>query len=220
MIMTRKTVLVIGLAAVSGYAITKGVLQRPARRETATQKSSAEVVESEAEEIRIPTRSGTAVVERSFPPDLAAALRIKPRPARGPSSRESQRKPSASTSETTIQNSAPFDIVQPASATELADPIARVALSFVGADREAEDYWIDAINDPSLSAHERQDLIEDLNEEGFFDPRNPTEDDLPLIVSRLQLIEELAPEAMDDVNSEAFAEAKKDLERMALRTQQ
>jgi hypothetical protein len=220
MIMTRKTVLVIGLAAVSGYAITKGVVQRPAKHQAATERSSGEAVKSEAEETGTPTRSPSAVVERSFPPDLVAALRIEPRPVRGPSSRGSQRKPSASTSETTTQNSATIGIVHGVPVTELADPIARVALSFVGADREAEGYWIDAINDPSLSAHERQDLIEDLNEEGFFDPRNPTEDDLPLIVSRLQLIEELAPEAMDDVNSEAFAEAKKDLERMALRTQE
>ena len=35
------------------------------------------------------------------------------------------------------------------------------------ADEGAEAYWYEAINDPSLSAHERQDLIEDLNEEGI-----------------------------------------------------
>jgi hypothetical protein len=62
--------------------------------------------------------------------------------------------------------------------------VARVALSFVGADEDAEAYWVQAINDPNLSAHERQDLIEDLNEEGFADPHHPTWEDLPLIVSR------------------------------------
>lgn len=94
------------------------------------------------------------------------------------------------------------------------DPLARVALSFVGADPDAEAYWDMAINDPSLSAHERQDLIEDLNEDGFPDPDHPTVDDLPLIVSRLFLIEELAPDAMDKVNWDAFLEAHKDLVNM------
>ena len=64
------------------------------------------------------------------------------------------------------------------------------------------------------SAHERQDLIEDLNEEGFPDPKNITPDDLPLILGRLELIEELGPDAMDEVNADAFAEASKDLNNM------
>lgn len=118
------------------------------------------------------------------------------------------------------QNRAKAATGKPAQKQELADPVARIALSFVGADGDAEAYWIDAINDPNLSPHERQDLIEDLNEEGFVDPRHPTMEDLPLIVSRLMIIEELAPDAMDDVNSDAFDEAKKDLERMAVLAQQ
>ena len=39
-------------------------------------------------------------------------------------------------------------------------------------------------------------------------------DDLPLIQSRLALIEDLAPNAMDDVNAAAFMEASKDLADM------
>jgi hypothetical protein len=92
--------------------------------------------------------------------------------------------------------------------------VARTALAYVGADPEAEEVWAAAINDPSLSAHARQDLIEDLNEDGFPDPKHVTPDDLPLIVSRLALIEELAPDAMDQVNADAFAEAYKDLVNM------
>ncbi len=87
----------------------------------------------------------------------------------------------------------------------------------MGADPAAEGYWYAAINDPQLSAHERQDLIEDLNEDGLSDPANPAYEDLPLILSRLQLIEEVAPEAMDQVNADAFAEAYKDLLEMANR---
>ena len=94
------------------------------------------------------------------------------------------------------------------------DPTARTALSFVGFDPDADSYWCDAINDPSLPAEERKDLIEDLNEDGFSDPHDPGPQDVPLIVSRIELIEELAPFAMDQVNAEAFAEAYKDLVKM------
>jgi hypothetical protein len=97
----------------------------------------------------------------------------------------------------------------------LQDPVARVALSFVGADPEAEAYWCEAINDPGLSGHERSDLIEDLNEDGLSDPKRPTLDDLPVILNRLRLIQELAPNAMDQVNLDAFAEAYKDLLNLA-----
>jgi hypothetical protein len=92
--------------------------------------------------------------------------------------------------------------------------IARQALALVGADSAAEAVWLDAINDPSRSAHERSDLIEDLNEDGFPDPHHVTGDDLPLIARRLMLIEQLAPTAMDQTNADAFAEAYKDLVNM------
>lgn len=90
-------------------------------------------------------------------------------------------------------------------------PMARFALRYVGIDHDAEDYWYASINDPTLSADERQNLIEDLNEEGFPDPENLTVDDLPLIERRIQIIELVGPEAMDEVNANAFAEAYKDL---------
>jgi hypothetical protein len=91
------------------------------------------------------------------------------------------------------------------------DPDARAALSFVGVDPQAEQVWYAAINDPSLPEAERRDLIEDLNQDGFADPDNVTLQELPLVVSRLELIAELAPYAMDEVNADAFAEAQKDL---------
>jgi hypothetical protein len=98
---------------------------------------------------------------------------------------------------------------------ELQDPLARIALNFVGSDPDADAYWIGAINDDSLPAEERKDLIEDLNEDGLSDPRHPTAQDLPLILSRLRLIERLTPTAMDSVNRDAFAEAYKDLVGLA-----
>jgi len=96
-------------------------------------------------------------------------------------------------------------------------PEARDALCRVGFDPAAEVVWLGAINNQGLPAEERKDLIEDLNEDGFPDPRNITPADLPLIMSRIALIEELWPAAMDDVNAEAFREAYKDLVNMYFR---
>ena len=98
-----------------------------------------------------------------------------------------------------------------------ASAMARRVLPSVGLDPTADAAWADAINDPSRTAHERSDLIEDLNEEGFPDPAHVTPDDLPLIERRLALIEQYAAQPMDDANAEAFAEAYNDLLGMYLR---
>ena len=97
----------------------------------------------------------------------------------------------------------------------LKDPIAREALALVGLDPGAEEYWYAAINDPDLSAHERQDLIEDLNEDGLSDPKHPGLEDLPVLLRRIRLIEAGWPYAMDKVNADAFQEAYKDLVNLA-----
>ena len=88
-------------------------------------------------------------------------------------------------------------------------------MTFVGSDPAAEEYWVAAINNPNLPEEERQNLIEDLNEDGLSDPKHPTSFDLPIILSRLYLIEDLAPFAMDRVNFDAFQEAYKDLANLA-----
>jgi len=97
----------------------------------------------------------------------------------------------------------------------LQDPDARDALSLVGTDPAAEVYWYYAINDPTIPAGERKDLIEDLNEHGLPDPKHPTADALPVILRRIQLVEALGPEAMDEANAGAFDEAYKDLINLA-----
>lgn len=97
---------------------------------------------------------------------------------------------------------------------------ARVALGMIGFDPDADEVWIQIINDPSVSANARHDLIEDLNEDGFADPDNPTLDELPMIEYRIELIEDLLPYAMDKVNSDAFNEARKDLVNMVDRLTQ
>jgi len=108
------------------------------------------------------------------------------------------------------RNAQPLDTLPPV-------PLARQALSFVGINADAEAVWIDVINDPTIAAEDRKNLIEDLNEDGFPDPKHPTEDDLPLIMSRMALIAELAPDAIDDANAAAFQEAYKDLATMYAR---
>jgi hypothetical protein len=95
------------------------------------------------------------------------------------------------------------------------EAFARVALAFAGADPQANGFYQKAINDPVLTKSHRSNLIEDLNEHGFADPKNLTMNDLPLIKNRLALIEQLAPNAMDEVNAAAFKEAYKDLVGMA-----
>jgi hypothetical protein len=97
----------------------------------------------------------------------------------------------------------------------LKNPLARIVLPLVGNDPIATVYWYEAINDPNLPAHERQDLIEELNEAGISDYSQPSLDDLPLILNRLMLIEAVGPDAMDAVNADAFAEAYEDLVMLA-----
>ena len=105
----------------------------------------------------------------------------------------------------------------PKAKVPLQDPLAREALAFVGLDPTAEAYWHAAISDPSLPAKERRELIEDLNQDGLSDPKHLAPEDLPVILSRIQVIEAAGPYAMDQVNADAFEEAYKDLVNMANR---
>lgn len=93
------------------------------------------------------------------------------------------------------------------------DAVARVALSFVGVDSDAEAYWLGAIYDSSLPDQEREDLMEDLNEDGLSDPKHPGPQDIPLILNRIALIEEIAPTA-DPFMQDHLGEAYKDLNNM------
>jgi hypothetical protein len=95
--------------------------------------------------------------------------------------------------------------------------VARAALDYVGADPDAEQVWAYAINDPNLSPNDRASLIEDLDESGFADPQNVTPNDLPMIVRRLELIEYLGPDAMDETNAAAFADVYRDLSALYAR---
>lgn len=94
------------------------------------------------------------------------------------------------------------------------EPLARLALTYVGSNSRAEQIWETAINDPQLSPDARRNLIEDLNQDGFSNLKKLTPVDLPLIQRRLALIDQLAPRAKDPANAAAFAEARKDLIKM------
>ncbi len=119
------------------------------------------------------------------------------------------RKPAASLA--TTQRKPVLSAVQTSTdKTPILDPAARRALSLAGSDPDAEMYWLSAINNPEIPAEEQKDLIEDLNEYGISDPKNPSPDDRPLTWSRTELIEEIALDAMDGMNAAALAEAHKD----------
>jgi hypothetical protein len=109
-------------------------------------------------------------------------------------------------------SSQPTSQAKPAKEPE--DPLARAAMALVGVDPDAEAFWLDAINDLTRPAEERKDLIEDLNENGFANGSRPGPQDLPLINTRIELIEELAPKAADQANADAFQEVHKDLVNM------
>jgi hypothetical protein len=94
------------------------------------------------------------------------------------------------------------------------EPFARVALNYVGADATANAFYVKAINDFGLSNDQRKNLIEDLNQDGFANRKNLSENDLPLINNRMALIEQLVPATTDQVNLKAMKEAYKDLVKM------
>ena len=200
----------------------------PARETASTYKErpsappALAVVNAEAWNVAAPVSGKSAV------PAVAVARPVKPAktfkkplllPETLPTRKAVASRPPVATQEAppvaslpVIQNSAPPAVAQVITAQE-----ARVALGKVGTDPEAEAVWISAINDPNLPAKQRKDLIEDLNEEGFANPKQLTGADLPRIENRLALIEELAPEAIDQTNADAFQEAYKDLKSMQSR---
>jgi hypothetical protein len=143
-----------------------------------------------------------AVPPDSKPPDIPASSPVAPPGKTSASASQPQRPPK------------PAKKPKP----PLQDPVARAAMIFVGADPDAEAYWLDAIFDSSLPEKEREDLMEDLNEEGLSDHKHPGPEDLPLIINRLALIEQIAPDA-DEFMLPHLWEAYKDLANLAYVTQ-
>jgi hypothetical protein len=144
-------------------------------------------------------------------PPLAVASSPPPAPVARPPA-----KTSAATNASTQTEIAVLDQPITNNGYRVEDPVARLALYSVGTgDPEADAYWESAIFDPGLPAEERKDLIEDLNETGLADPQHPGSGDLPMILARIRLIEQLRSYSIDQVDANAFAEAEKDLVGMA-----
>jgi hypothetical protein len=146
------------------------------------------------------------------PSETTVQVATEPAPSPIPADAVAPKTPQVNPTPQTAAQPAP---AKPRTKDPLQDPLARAALARVGRDPDAESYWYAAINNPNLSANERQDLIEDLNEEGLSNPRNPSPDDLPVILNRIKMIEVVGPDAMDKVNADAFQEAYKDLVNLA-----
>ena len=194
--MKTKTILVSGLAVAVALVIVGWIMFKPSAPQKSTQANTRRIVPPEPHQNPTPA---------------------DPSPAEQASNISSGAPPQTAKTDV-AQKVAPQSTPPRKPKPPLQDPMARVALSLVGVDPDAEQYWLKAINDPGLPAHERQDLIEDLNEDGLSDPRRPTTEDLPLIVNRLLLLEEI--DAMDQVNADAIQEAYKDLVNMFFRLTQ
>ena len=94
----------------------------------------------------------------------------------------------------------------------ISEALATQALAFVGTTADANSVWEAAVDDATLSAEARRKLIAGLTTEGF--DSNLTAADLPLISARMTLIEQLAPDALDESNEAAFEAAYERLQEM------
>jgi hypothetical protein len=201
---TTKILVIGGLVVAIGWVVARVIIKREA-----------------APEIARPVERGAAPEARSKPTPPAVTLTLPPDSApTEPSGIVSESAPPAQTAKKDVPPKVAPQSAQTKKPKEpRLDPLAREAMALVGVDRDAEAYWLDAINDPILSDNEREDLIEDLNENGFSGDggRRPTMEDLPLIERRLLIVEQLWPYAMDQNNWNAFQEVYKDLSNMYVR---
>ena len=94
-----------------------------------------------------------------------------------------------------------------------------MALNFAGADSRADALWHTAILDQAIPTDARRELVEDLNQDGIQNEKQPTAADLKLIVNRLELINRFRGEADSKIIADAFTEAEKDLKDMLAKAQ-
>lgn len=97
------------------------------------------------------------------------------------------------------------------------EPLARVALSFVGVNPQAVDLFHTAVLDPALLPDQRRNLVEDLNQDGISNRKAPTPEDLQIITKRFELTQAYLQQDYiqnDNLLNAAFREADKDLRKM------
>ena len=100
------------------------------------------------------------------------------------------------------------------------EPLARLALAFVGANPQAEQLFHTAVLDGALTPDARRNLIEDLNQDGLGNRRNLSPEDLALVTARYRLTQTYLQQDYvqgDRMLLEAFKEADKDLRNMLQR---
>lgn len=100
------------------------------------------------------------------------------------------------------------------------EPLARLALAFVGSNRQAEQLFHTAVLDGALTPDARRNLIEDLNQDGLSSKRNLSPEDLSLVTARYRLTQTYLQQDYvqgDRMLLEAFKEADKDLRNMLQR---
>lgn len=97
------------------------------------------------------------------------------------------------------------------------EALGRLALNFVGANDQALELFHQAALDPQLKPDQRRNLVEDLNQDGLSNPRNPTPEDLKVIANRYALTQTYLQQDYvknDKTLNAAFQEANKDLAKM------
>lgn len=96
------------------------------------------------------------------------------------------------------------------------ESLARVALAYVGVDPQAEQMFHASLFDPALKPDHRRELVEDLNQDGLSNKKNPSAQDLQIIQSRFELTQAYLQQdyvQQDKVLFKAFNEADKDLRK-------
>jgi len=100
------------------------------------------------------------------------------------------------------------------------EPLARLALAYVGANQQAGDLFHTAVLDPTLLPDQKRELVEDLNQDGLSNKKAPTPEELKIIANRYALTQAYLQEEYvqnDKVLNAAFREADKDLRNMLQR---
>jgi hypothetical protein len=102
------------------------------------------------------------------------------------------------------------------------EAIGRIGLTYVGSansqvNDQAVQLFHNAISDPSITPDQRRNLIEDLNQDGLSNHRNPTPEDLIIIANRYELAKWYLQQPSvqnDPAATRGFNEASQDLARM------
>ncbi|HOX58412.1 MAG TPA: hypothetical protein P5205_15220 [Candidatus Paceibacterota bacterium] len=100
------------------------------------------------------------------------------------------------------------------------EPLARLALTYVGVNDQAAGLFHTAVFDQTLTPDQKRNLIEDLNQDGLSNTRSPTPEELQIITKRYELTQAYLQQDYvlnDKLLNAAFREADKDLRNMLQR---